>query len=285
VAETLLALRDVTVQYGASTILEIPSLEIQRGEVLAIIGPNGAGKSTLLRVMGLLQQPTTGEVRVDGQRTTRKNGLQLRRRMASVFQEPLLLNASVYDNAALGLKIRGLGGKEIERRTYPWLERLGIAPLASRRAATLSGGESQRASLARAFVLQPALLLLDEPFSALDPPTREALLFDLEEILKETQVTTVLVTHDRLEAFTIGQRVGVLSNGRLAQLGSKLDVLMQPADEQVGVIVGAGAWIPGVVEGVNGGVATVRFNGYGPSGQGNFEPGQQVILSRHPRTR
>ncbi|MBI2211376.1 MAG: ABC transporter ATP-binding protein [Deltaproteobacteria bacterium] len=143
-AEALLALREILVRYGGSTVLQVAALSVRPGEVLAIIGPNGAGKSTLLRVMGLLEQPTEGRVYFRGREIEPKDSLAVRRRMASVFQEPLLLNASVYENAALGLKLRGLSQREAERRVRPWLERLGIVHLAGRRARSLSGGEAQR---------------------------------------------------------------------------------------------------------------------------------------------
>ena len=147
--------------------------------------------------------------------------LSFRRRIATVFQEPLLLNASVYDNAALGLKLRNVDSREIERRLRPWLERLGISRLASRTVRTLSGGEAQRTSLARALVLDPELLLLDEPFSALDQPSRDVLLDDLQEILQGTGTTTVFVTHDRNEAFRVASRIGVMAGGELLQLGRR----------------------------------------------------------------
>ncbi|MBI2539185.1 MAG: ABC transporter ATP-binding protein [Deltaproteobacteria bacterium] len=232
-AEALLALREILVRYGGSTVLQVAALSVRPGEVLAIIGPNGAGKSTLLRVMGLLEQPTEGRVYFRGREIEPKDSLAVRRRMASVFQEPLLLNASVYENAALGLKLRGLSQREAERRVRPWLERLGIVHLAGRRARSLSGGEAQRTSLARAFALDPELLLLDEPFSALDPPTREELLLDLETILRETGITTVFVTHDRNEAFMLGDRVAVLIGGELLQVGAANDVFAQPVNQEV----------------------------------------------------
>ena len=171
-AATLLTLRDVIVRYGETIALQIAALELQSGEVLAILGPNGGGKSTLLRVIGLLQRPTHGKVLFRGENAFDGNSLRLRRHIASVFQEPLLLNATVYENAALGLKLRGIGGPEISRRLDPWLERLGIADLRQRNARSLSGGEAQRTSLARALALEPEILLLDEPFAALDPASR-----------------------------------------------------------------------------------------------------------------
>ena len=281
-AETLLALRDVSVRHGASTALKISSLEVHAGEMLAVIGPNGSGKSTLLRVIGLLQQPTTGKVYFAGEEATRTNALLLRRRIASVFQEPLLVNASVYDNAALGLKMRGLRGGAIETRLRPWLERLGIAHLASRRARTLSGGEAQRTSLARALALNPELLLLDEPFSALDPQTREALLADLQRILGAAAVTAVLVTHDRNEAFMLGKRIGVLKAGRLLQVGSSLEVFTQPVSQAVAEIVGIDNRIPGTVKEATDGVAAVSFDGGVSQVAGRFAPGAHVILCIRP---
>ena len=133
--------------------------------------------------------------------------LQMRRHFAVVFQEPLLLNTTVWDNVTMGLRLRGFDHQEIKNRADHWLERFGIASLAKRSARTLSGGEAQRASLARAFVLQPEVLFLDEPFAALDAPTRQSLFGDMINILQETQFTTVLVTHDRNEAQTLAQQV------------------------------------------------------------------------------
>ncbi|MBM4296851.1 MAG: ABC transporter ATP-binding protein [Deltaproteobacteria bacterium] len=139
-AEALVALENIIVSYGDSVALDVPSLIVERGEILAVIGPNGAGKSTFLRVIGLLQQPTRGKIYFHDRAVLPTDGLAIRRRMASVFQEPLLLNASVYENVALGLKLRGLDRHATEQRVLPWLERLGISQPAKRQARTLSGG-------------------------------------------------------------------------------------------------------------------------------------------------
>jgi tungstate transport system ATP-binding protein len=278
VAETLLTLRDVTVRHGEHVTLQVAFLEVKRGEVLALIGPNGAGKSTLLRVMGLLEGPASGKVFFRNEEATPKNALNLRRRMAHVFQEPLLLNVSVYDNAALGLKLRGLDRGEIDKQVQLWLTRLGIRHLVSRPARTLSGGEARRTSLARAFVLNPELLILDEPFSALDQATREALIDDLQQILRETGITTVLVTHDRSEAFTLGKRVGVLHNGKLLQIGLSLDVFMHPLSEIAAEIVGFENRIPGVAEAAANGIVTVRLRDTAVRAMGDALPGTRVML-------
>jgi tungstate transport system ATP-binding protein len=277
VAESLLTLRNVTVRHGEHVALQSAALEVYACEVLALIGPNGAGKSTLLRVMGMLQRPDQGTVVFRGQNALNGNSLELRRRIATVFQEPLLLNATVHQNAALGLKLRGIGRAEIDRRLAPWLQKLSIAHLAARSARTLSGGEAQRTSLARALVLEPELLLLDEPFSALDPASREALLRDFQRIVKETGITTVFVTHDRDEAFTLANRIGVLNQGRLLQLDSRENVFLRPQTEAVAEIVGIENLLAGVVETSDGDYVTIRINDQRIHGKGRFNTGAKVV--------
>jgi tungstate transport system ATP-binding protein len=282
VAESLLTLRNVTVRHGEHVALQSATLEVYAGEVLALIGPNGAGKSTLLRVMGMLQCPDQGTVVFRGQDALNGNSLELRRRIATVFQEPLLLNATVHQNAALGLKLRGIGRAEIDRRLGPWLQKLSIAHLAARSARTLSGGEAQRTSLARALVLEPEMLLLDEPFSALDPASREALLRDFQRIVKETGITTVFVTHDRDEAFTLANRIGVLNQGHLLQLDSRENVFLRPQTEAVAEIVGIENLLTGEVETSEGDYVTIRINDRRIHGKGRFNRGTKVVACIRP---
>ncbi|MGH7826060.1 MAG: ABC transporter ATP-binding protein [Candidatus Binatia bacterium] len=277
-AESVLVLRDISIQHGPVTTLKIPSLTVYGGEVLAIVGPNGAGKSTLLRVMGLLQKPSTGTIVFAGEEVTAANSLAIRRRMGSVFQEPLLLNQTLFYNASLGLKLRGLSRDKIEKQLRPWLERLNIARLVSRQARTLSGGEAQRTSLARSLCLNPELLLLDEPFSALDAPTRESLLLDLQQILRETGISTVIVTHDLHEARMLGQRIGVLSHGRLLQLDLASEVFTRPCNEEVAEIVGVGNRIPARVEALTDGRMVVLFCGCTVPVKGDFKTGERALL-------
>jgi tungstate transport system ATP-binding protein len=275
-------LHGVRVSRGGRTVLEIPELAVDPGQVLAVIGPNGAGKSTLLRVMGLLEAPTAGTVRFQGERVSPSNSLAVRRRMASVFQEPLLADTTVRDNAALGLRFRGVARGRAAPRVEGWLTRLGIAHLASRRARTLSGGEAQRTALARALVLEPDLLLLDEPFSALDPPTREALLDDIARILRQERTTTVLVTHDRAEAMTLGDRVGVLMGGRLVQVDEAAQVFRAPISEDVARFVGVETIFDGqVVEWVRD-LALVDVGGQLVEIAQRAEPGERVRLCVRP---
>jgi tungstate transport system ATP-binding protein len=282
-ATPVLALRDVVVERGGGVVLDVPRLVVREGEVLAVIGPNGAGKSTLLRVLGLLEPPGRGSVafrgRVAGTATER---LGLRRRMASVFQDPLLCDASVAANARLALTFRGVGRAEAEGRVRPWLERLGIAHLAARRARTLSGGEAQRTSLARAFAAAPEVLLLDEPFGALDPPTRDALLEDLAGLLADARATAVFVTHDRGEALRLGDRVAVLLGGRLAQVGRPEEVFGAPADEAVARLVGVENLLPGRVVGVTDGVVEVAVGPHRVAVAGAARVGAAALVGLRP---
>ena len=277
-AHTVLALRDIVVRYNGLAALRLASLALQTGEVLAILGANGAGKSTLLRVMALLQRPDEGTVELFGVEAQPKKSLKLRRRVATVFQNPLLLNESVYNNAALGLRLRGMAGREIERRLTPWLERLGIAHLANRTARSLSGGEAQRASLARAFAVEPELLLLDEPFAAVDPVSRELLVLDFHVIVRETRTAAVLVTHDRQEGFALADRIGVLKEGRLVQLGAREEVFQRPATASVAAIVGVENRIHGVVEAFDGEFSTIAADGILICAKRPSSPGTKVVV-------
>ncbi len=229
----LIEIRGLLVQRGERTALEVPALDIQKGEVLALVGPNGAGKSTLLLSLARLIPIRGGEVRFAGRSLREWDALEYRRRLSFVFQDPLLLDLSVEHNVALGLKFRGTEKKETERRTSEWLELLGIDALAKRRAGELSGGEAQRVSLARALVLEPELLLLDEPFAALDPPTRARLLDDLSALLPSDHLTTVFVTHDLKEAARLAHRIGMIAGGKLRQVGTARQIKAHPADPDV----------------------------------------------------
>ncbi len=205
-------------------IFFIEDLTLFEGEVVALVGPNGAGKTCLLLTLALLERPAQGRLHFNGTAATRENTLLLRRQMAVVFQEPLLMDTTVLGNVMTGLRIRGIPARPARARAEEWLARLGIAHLKKRPALRLSGGEAQRVNLARAFALEPRLLFLDEPFAALDYPTRKSLLEDISCILRETRVTTLFVTHDYTEIPALAQRVVVMCNGRLIKSGSFEDV-------------------------------------------------------------
>lgn len=224
---------NLLIQRNGRDVLKIDSLEIKRGETLTVVGPNGAGKSTLLLALAHLLQPVSGEIRFDGKPLNELNNLEYRRKISFVFQSPLLMDMTVGQNVALGLKFRGVSREVTHERVGRWIKALGVESLAKRRASQLSGGEAQRVSLARAFVLDPELLLLDEPFAALDPPTRAKLLEDLSVLLAEDHRTAVFVTHNLKEAAQVGNRVAVIVGGELKQVGTAKQIKSKPADETV----------------------------------------------------
>jgi ABC-type sulfate/molybdate transport systems ATPase subunit len=235
-ASPLLELRDVAVVAGGRTILGLDHLALAPGETLCVLGANGAGKSTLLRVAGGLRTPARGELRLDGVPATAP---QIRAVTAAVLQRPLLRRgATARTNVETGLRFARVPREERRRRTDEWLVRLDLAGLATRRASALSGGEAQRVSIARALVLAPRILLLDEPFSALDAPTRAELLADLRDVLASIGAASLLVTHDRHEASAIADRVAILHAGELRQLGPTASVLEHPADADCARLLG-----------------------------------------------
>ncbi len=252
--------RDLEVARGGRVVLRLPAFDVPAGRVTAVIGPNGSGKSTLLAVLQLLLKPRRGDLRLGGDAMW-ADPLRTRRRMASAFQEALLLNTSVGKNVETALGLHKVPRRERRGRARRWLERFGVWHLAGRHARDLSGGEAQRVSLARAFALEPEVLMLDEPFAALDAPTRAALIEDFAGIVRETGLTTVLVTHDRDEALRLGDRVAVLIEGTLRQVGPPQAVFSAPADPEVAAFVGVENVWPGRLAAEASGVATYRVAG------------------------
>jgi tungstate transport system ATP-binding protein len=273
---------NLSIILGGKKVLEISSLQVRINEVLVIIGPNGSGKTTLLLSLALLLKPASGAIFYQGHSINNTaEVLGLRRRLAVVFQEPLLLNTTVWNNITLGLRVRKISREEIKARTEKWLQRFGIASLAQRQAKTLSGGEAKRVSLARAFALQPDVLFLDEPFNGVDSPTRQALMEDFGNVLRETNVTTVMVTHDRNEALMMAHRVMVLMNGRIRQVGTPSQVFSYPVDEEVASFVEAGNIMHGSVISQTEGLASVDVGGLQLEAVSELSAGTRVTMFLH----
>ncbi|MBA3415759.1 MAG: ATP-binding cassette domain-containing protein, partial [Chloroflexia bacterium] len=240
----VLALDRVTVRHRDRALLAGVSLEAMAGETVALLGPNGAGKTTLLHVAALLRRPDSGIVRIGGTVATPGNERRLRRSVALAAQQPLLFTTGVLANAAAGLRFAGIARPEAERRALAWLERFGVAHLVERGVHGLSGGETQRVALTRAFAVAPPLLLLDEPFAGLDAPSRDALLPLLSDLLRERGATTLLVTHDLDEAVALADRLGVLVGGQLVQLGPVAAALARPATAAAARLLGVENLLP-----------------------------------------
>jgi tungstate transport system ATP-binding protein len=283
-ATAVLEARNLSVTAGERTILDVPSLRIREGSTLALIGPNGAGKSTLLLALSSIGRLSAGEVLFrGGEVASRRASLSYRRRIAMVFQEPFLLDATVADNVASGLRMRGVPPRETERRAGEAMERFRIGHLAGRSSRTLSGGEAQRTSLARALAVAPEVLFLDEPFASLDPPTRELLIEDLISTLGKTHTTTLIAIHHREEALRLADRVAVMRDGRIAQEGEAIEVLNRPGDQWVASFVGVETMVEGRVTARQDGIIRAAIaGGLTMEAVGQASPGEAVVLCVRP---
>jgi tungstate transport system ATP-binding protein len=279
----ILEVKNLEIQRGGVTILNVSSLLIHEGEILSLIGPNGAGKTTLLQALSYLIKPSQGKIYFKGEEVNSTHPVfEYRRRLALVFQEPLLFDTTVFNNVASGLKIRKVRKPEIQRMVMEHLGLFGIGHLHDRSARTLSGGEAQRTSLARAFAIQPEILFLDEPFASLDPPTRESIIEDLEKILKQKRTTTIFATHDRMEALRLSDRIAVMNAGRVLQIGSPSEVMNQPMDEFVASFVGVETILNGKVIKRDGGTFIISVEGREIVAVGDARLGDAVVLCIRP---
>ncbi|MDQ3104130.1 MAG: ABC transporter ATP-binding protein [Actinomycetota bacterium] len=266
---------------GGREVLRIDELSIAAGQRLAVLGPNGSGKTTLLRLLAGLEPPTGGTVALDGDPTSTLP-MAARRSIGYVTQQPGLLNVSVRRNVELPLAWRGLSRAARRPRAAAALERLGVAHLADRPAHQLSGGERQRVNLARSLVLDPAVLLLDEPAAALDPDGRASFLDDLDHVLSGESTTVVHVSHHPEEAIRGAHRVVVLDAGTIRQLGTPTHVFQAPADLRVARIVGYQNLLPveidpdGVVRLHGQPLATVSSRAGGPATLAVWASGVEV---------
>jgi tungstate transport system ATP-binding protein len=224
--------------YNGRLILQIERLEIYAGEILALVGPSGAGKSTLLRQLNFLEQPTAGYLTFE---SSKLNGvippLEVRRKVTTVFQQPLLLNRSVAANVAYGLKLRGQHKKVVDQAVVQALARVGLTKLASEPARTLSGGEAQRVALARALVIQPTVLLLDEPTANLDPYNVNLIEEIIAEVNRDWATSVVLVTHNVFQAKRVAHRTGLLLEGRLIEIADTSTFFNAPTDPRTAAFV------------------------------------------------
>jgi ABC-type Fe3+/spermidine/putrescine transport system ATPase subunit len=243
-----LRLSGVSKRFGETVVLNDLDLEIGEGEFVSLIGPSGSGKTTTLRIIAGLESPTTGTVSVKGQDITTL--LPNQRDFGMVFQHfALFPHLDVFQNVAYGLRIRGMKQAEIEKAVLPMLERVGMRELATRKVGELSGGQRQRVGIARALVVRPRLLLLDEPTGSLDTKLKLAMQTELKTLHKETGLTFIHVTHNQSEALALADRVYVMNEGRIEQQGSPTQVYRYPATRFVADFVGRNNLIEGVIEG------------------------------------
>jgi sulfate/thiosulfate transport system ATP-binding protein len=229
--------RDIVKRFGDFTALDGISVEVESGSLTALLGPSGSGKSTLLRVIAGLERPDGGQVCLEGRDVTNISPQQ--RGVGFVFQHyAAFKHMTVWENVAFGLKIRRRSRAEVKQRVSELLELVQLARLGDRYPAQLSGGQRQRMGLARALAVDPKVLLLDEPFGALDARVRKELRLWLRRLHDETHTTTVIVTHDQEEAMDVADRVVVMNGGRIEQIAQPRELYDQPANEFVMSFVG-----------------------------------------------
>ncbi len=226
-------LESVCKSYGSRNVVEIPGCVFTRGLIHGIMGPSGSGKSTLLRLLNMIEKPTAGQIIFRGHDlVTCRPRLSLQRRMVMVFQKPVLFEASVYENVAYGLKVRGLQRADVREKVLEALKTVGLVHLERQPARTLSGGEAQRVAIARAFVTEPEVLLLDEPTSNLDPQN-VGMIEDLVRMInRERQTTVILVTHNVFQARRLADHITFMYEGKVVEDGPTEAVFTSPGDDR-----------------------------------------------------
>ncbi|MDI6725706.1 MAG: ABC transporter ATP-binding protein [Smithellaceae bacterium] len=280
---SILEVHDLQVARQGQLVLDVPSLQIHKGETLALLGPNGAGKSTLLYTMAWLMSPRRGRLVFKNQMIhSSAEVFSYRRAITMVFQQPLLFKGTVFENVASGLKFRGEKSEKIAAEVAEVLEIFGISHLGHRSARNISGGEAQRACLARAFAVRPEIIFLDEPFSSLDEPTRNTMIDDLERILRERGATAILATHDRLEALRLADRIAVMSAGEIAQIGAAEEVMNRPVNELVASFVGMETVFAGQVTRAGDGSFIISVAGRDIEVAGDVLPGERAVCCLRP---
>jgi spermidine/putrescine transport system ATP-binding protein len=254
---SMIRLEAVTKRFGNVTAVDRASLCVERGELVALLGPSGCGKTTLLRLVAGFERPDAGSVSLSGRDVT---ALPAHKRpVNTVFQHYALFpHRSVFGNVAFGLEVRGVPQPETRARVEAALELVRLSGLGAREVGELSGGQKQRVALARALVLEPEVLLLDEPMAALDPKLRHEMQVELKNLQERLGITFLFVTHDQDEALVMADRIAVMSQGRIEQLDGPEELYERPRTRFVADFLGVANLFRGVVDGVADGIARVR---------------------------
>jgi iron(III) transport system ATP-binding protein len=269
---------------GEVTAVQAVNLEIQKGELVTLLGPSGCGKTTTLRMIAGFEFPTSGRIILDGQEI---NSLPPHKRdMSMVFQSYALFpHLTVFENVAYGLNVQRLSKKTISERVGRVLDLVHLQGYGDRAPGQLSGGQQQRVALARALVMEPKVLLMDEPLSNLDAKLREEMRTEIRRIQRELNITSVYVTHDQIEAMTLSDRIVVMNEGLIEQIGSPVDIYRYPNSRFVANFIGRANFINGVVVAQKNSKLTVQSLGE-PITLSNikreFREGEPVILIIRP---
>lgn len=258
--DSVVQLDKVRKQYGSFVAVHEADFSIGRGEFFAMLGPSGCGKTTTLKMIAGFEEPTSGRILLEGEDVS--DVPPHKRNVNTVFQQYALFpHMSVFDNVAFGPRSKKLNDTEVTRRVQEMLDVVRLGDFASRRPAQLSGGQQQRVALARALVNYPSALLLDEPLAALDLKLREAMQIELKRIQREVGITFVFVTHDQGEALTMSDRIAVMSEGRVEQVGAPFDIYSRPESLFVAGFIGSANLLPGTIASTDGGSTRVDLAG------------------------
>jgi ABC-type Fe3+/spermidine/putrescine transport system ATPase subunit len=280
-------LKDIVKRFGTLEAVSHVSLEIHDGELFTLLGPSGCGKTTILRLIGGFHKPDHGEIYFNGKPVTPIPPYE--RNIGMVFQNYALWpHMTTVDNIAYGLKLKRIPKKEITNDVSHALKLVNLVGLGNRYPGQLSGGQQQRVALARALVLNPDVLLLDEPLSNLDAKIRVQVRAEIRKLQKELKITTIYVTHDQEEALTLSDRIAVVNLGKLQQIGSPRDLYEKPQNTFVADFIGINNLIPGDVQEVNSTERWMRVQTkVGPFiclSDGQFKPGDRCIVCVRPET-
>ena len=256
--DAVVTIDHVTKRFGAFVAVDDVNFEIRAAEFFSMLGPSGCGKTTTLRMIAGFEQPTEGAIRLEGQDVSRVP--PYKRDVNTVFQQYALFpHMSVADNVAFGLRAKRVAKATIATRVQEMLDVVRLGDFAKRRPAQLSGGQQQRVALARALVNYPKALLLDEPLGALDLKLRQTMQLELKRIQREVGITFVFVTHDQEEALTMSDRIAVMNEGHVEQIGNPEEIYHQPASEFVAGFIGMANLLPGTVVGRSGETASAQL--------------------------
>lgn len=280
-AGVALEARDIHHAFRTGFSLDVPTLSVAAGTTLALLGPSGSGKSTLLSILGLLERPDSGTILLDGTPVSARDR-QARLSMAAVFQRPYLIKGTVAANVEYGMKMRDVPASERSARAESALARVGLAGMGARSVSTLSGGEAHRVALARALVLSPRVLLLDEPLASLDALLKRRLIGEFSSILRDEGITVVWVTHDQNEALVVADEVAILNAGRIVASGAASRVMTLPTDEWTARFLGVEVPLQGVVRSCEGGVMAIEVGSVQIAAMGDLAVGTGVLVSIPP---
>ena len=276
-----LAVSGVTKRFGAAVVLDDLSIAVARGEFVSLLGPSGCGKTTLLRCVAGLLQPDAGRIAVGGAEITKVPAHK--RNVGVVFQNYALFpHLTVAENIGFGLRAQGVAKRDAAPRVAEALRLVRMEAHADKPVTSLSGGQQQRVAVARALVVRPALLLLDEPFSALDRKLRETMQVELKQLLREVGITAIFVTHDQEEALVVSDRIAVMNAGRIEQLADPATLYGRPASLYVLDFVGQSTRLSGRVAEAGAGMVTIATALGQVRAAGNFVTGSSVVVAVRP---